>query len=54
MQVDKILFLLTFWSVWFFNYSSRTIFSPILPILEAELKTSHAGAGGILSFVSMG
>lgn len=54
MQGDKILFLLTFWSIWFFNYSSRTIFSPILPIIETELKISHPGAGGILSFVSMG
>jgi hypothetical protein len=28
---NKILLMLTFWSTWFYNYSSRTIFSPILP-----------------------
>ncbi len=50
----KMLFLLLFWSLWFVNFSARTVFSPILPILEDEFAISHALAGLILSFVSLG
>ncbi len=50
----KILFLLLFWSLWFVNFSARTVFSPILPILEDEFAISHTLAGLILSFVSIG
>jgi MFS family permease len=50
----KMLFLLLFWSLWFVNFSARTVFSPILPILEDEFAISHALAGLILSFVSIG
>ncbi len=54
MLSHKVLFLLTLWSLWFFNYSARTIFPPILPIIEQELMTSHAGTGGIFGFISLG
>lgn len=50
----KMLFLLLFWSLWFVNFSARTVFSPILPILEDEFAISHALAGLIFSFVSLG
>jgi MFS family permease len=50
----KMLFLLLFWGLWFVNFSARTVFSPILPILEDEFAISHALAGLILSFVSLG
>lgn len=46
--------MLTFWSIWFYNYSSRTIFSPILPKIETELEIGHASAGGLFSFISIG
>ena len=54
MNRDKIPFFLTFWSMWFYNYSSRTIFSPILPAIETDLQISHSGAGGIFTFVFTG
>jgi len=54
MRRDSSLFLLTFWSLWFYNYSSRTIFSPILPSLETELGITHARAGGIFTFIFLG
>ena len=54
MRRDSILFLLTFWSLWFYNYSARTIFSPILPSIEMDLRISHGQAGGVFSFVFIG
>ena len=50
----KIFFLLLFWSLWYVNFSSRTIISPILPIIEDEFAISHAVAGSIFSFLSIG
>jgi len=50
----KIFLLLLFWSLWFVNFSARTIFSPLLPIIEDELAISHAMAGSIFSFLSVG
>lgn len=43
----NILFLLLFWSLWFLNFSTRTVLSPLLPIFEKELQISHALAGSI-------
>jgi len=50
----KIFLLLLFWSLWFLNFSTRTIISPLLPIIEDELAISHAMAGSIFSFLSLG
>lgn len=50
----KTLLLLIFWSLWFLNFSSRTVFSPILPILEEELDLTHAMAGSFFVFLSVG
>lgn len=50
----KILLLLLFWSLWFLNFSTRTVISPLLPIIEDELAISHALAGSIFSFLSIG
>jgi len=50
----KIFFLLLFWSLWFLNFSTRTIISPLLPIIEDEFAISHAMAGSIFSFLSAG
>jgi MFS family permease len=46
--------LLLFWSLWFVNFSTRTIISPLLPLIEEELSLGHAGAGTIVSFLSVG
>ena len=50
----KIFFVLLFWSLWYVNFSTRTIISPILPIIEDEFAISHAVAGSIFSFLSLG
>ena len=46
--------LMLFWSLWFVNFSTRTVISPLLPIFEDELAMSHAAAGSIFSFVAAG
>ena len=43
----KIFLLLFFWLLWYLNYSSRAILSPLLPIIEGALSISHAKAGGL-------
>ena len=50
----NIFLLLLFWFMWFFNFSSRTILSPLLPIFEMDLGISHTMAGGLFVFVSAG
>ena len=50
----NILFLLLFWSLWFLNFSTRTVLSPLLPIFEKELHISHALAGSIFLFLAVG
>ncbi len=50
----KLRLLFVFWSLWFLNFSSRTIFSPVLPIIEEELALSHATAGSFFIFLSVG
>jgi NNP family nitrate/nitrite transporter-like MFS transporter len=52
--VKKIFILILFWSLWFLNFSSRTILSPLLPVIEDEFTISHALAGGLFFFLSMG
>jgi NNP family nitrate/nitrite transporter-like MFS transporter len=43
-----------FWSLWFLNFSCRTIFSPLLPVIVDEFTISHALAGGLFFFLSVG
>ena len=50
----KLSLLILFWGLWFVNFSTRTIISPLLPIIEDELAISHALAGSIFSFLSLG
>ena len=50
----KIFFLLLFWSLWYVNFSARTVISPLLPIIEDEFALRHAVAGSIFSFLSVG
>ena len=45
---------MVFWSLWFLNFSTRTIISPLLPVIEDELALSHAVAGGLFLFLSIG
>jgi NNP family nitrate/nitrite transporter-like MFS transporter len=52
--VKKIFILILFWSLWFLNFSSRTILSPLLPVIEDEFTISHALAGSLFFYLSLG
>ena len=36
-----------FWTLWYLNYLSRTILSPLLPMIEDTLAINHTLAGGL-------
>ena len=50
----KLLPLFIFWSLWFLNFSTRSAFSPILPLVEDSLSLSHGEAGGLFTSYSIG
>jgi len=50
----KLLPLVIFWCLWFLNYSTRSAFSPILPLIEDNLSISHGQAGGFFPSLSIG
>ena len=50
----QLLPLFVFWCLWFLNFSTRTIFSPILPLIEDSLSLSHGAAGGLFTSLSIG
>jgi len=50
----RILPLFIFWCLWYLNFSTRTIFSPILPLIEDSLLLSHGKAGGLFISLSVG
>lgn len=50
----KFLPLFIFWCLWFLNFSARTSFSPILPLIEDYLSLSHGEAGALFASLSIG
>ena len=50
----KMLPLFLFWGLWYLNFSSRAVLSPLMPIIEDEFSISHALAGSIFTFVAIG
>lgn len=54
LKGEALRFLFLLWSLWFFNFSGRIIFSPILPLIEDEFAVSHARAASIFIFQSIG
>jgi len=50
----KLLPLLIFWCLWFLNFSTRTIFSPLLPLIEDSLSISHGAVGGLFTSYGVG
>ena len=51
----KGLFFLAFlWFIWFMNFSARTIFSPIMPLVEDEFSVSHSLAASLFFYNSAG
>jgi NNP family nitrate/nitrite transporter-like MFS transporter len=49
-----VLFIIFLFLLWFLNFAGRSIFSPILPLIEDEYLISHARATSILLFMSVG
>ncbi len=49
-----LIFLFFLWFLWFNNLGVRLIFSPILPLIEDEFAVSHARAGSVFIFQSVG
>jgi len=50
----KFLPLFIFFGLWFLNFSTRAIFSPLLPLIEDSLSISHGEAGGLFTSLAMG
>lgn len=46
--------LCLFWSLWYLAFTSRTIISPILPLIQEALGLSQATAGGLYMFMAVG
>jgi MFS transporter, NNP family, nitrate/nitrite transporter len=46
------LLLLT--SIFFFNFTARVVYAPLLPEIETNLNISHAAAGSLFFYVSIG
>jgi len=49
-----ILFLLFMWFVWILNFTTRSILSPVLPLIEDEFNVTHARATSIFTFTALG
>ena len=49
-----LLFLAFLWLIWFMNFSIRTVFSPIMPLIEDEFAVSHATATSLFFYTSTG
>jgi NNP family nitrate/nitrite transporter-like MFS transporter len=50
----KVLPLSIFWGLWFLNFSVRSGFSPVLPLIEDSLNLSHGQAGGLFTSLAVG
>jgi len=49
--IPSLLFLVF---LFFLNFTSRVIFSPLLPVIESELDISHAASGSFFFYISSG
>ena len=54
LRGKALLFLFLLWFLWFSNMYIRTIFAPILPLLEDEFMITHAQASSIFMFQAAG
>jgi NNP family nitrate/nitrite transporter-like MFS transporter len=50
----KLAQLALFWGLWYLAFSTRSLISPFLPIIQAEFALNHATAGGLLFFLAAG
>lgn len=49
-----LLLLVLLWFFWFMNFVGRTMFAPILPLIEDEFGVTHARASSLFFFLSVG
>ncbi len=49
-----LFFICLAWLLWFLNFTSRTAFAPILPLLEDEFGVTHARAAAVITCISLG
>jgi MFS family permease len=54
LKGKAFLFLLLLWFLWFLNFTGRTMFAPVLPLIEDEYLISHAKASSIFIFQAIG
>jgi NNP family nitrate/nitrite transporter-like MFS transporter len=52
--MKNLFLLLIFWCLWYLAFTTRTILSPLLPIIKSELGLTHAMAGGLYLFGGVG
>lgn len=50
----KLSRLFLFWGLWYLAFSSRSIISPLMPLIEEALSIGHASAGGLYMFMAVG
>jgi NNP family nitrate/nitrite transporter-like MFS transporter len=54
LKGKALFFLLFIWFLWFLSFTTRAIFSPVLPLIEDEFAVNHATASSIFVFMSLG
>ncbi len=50
----KVLPLVIFWGLWFLNFSFRSGFAPVLPLIEDSLNLSHGQSAGLFMSLAVG
>ncbi len=50
----KLVRLLLFWGLWYLAFSSRSVISPLLPLIQDSLSLTQATAGGLFLFLAGG
>ncbi len=53
-EMMTLLPLFVFWGLWYLNFSTRAVFSPLLPLIEDTLSLSHGEAGGLFTSLAIG
>jgi MFS family permease len=54
LKGKAFFFLLFIWFLWFLSFTTRAIFSTVLPLIEDEFAVNHATASSIFVFMSFG
>jgi MFS transporter, NNP family, nitrate/nitrite transporter len=54
LKGKALVFLLFIWFLWFLIFTTRAIYSPVLPLIEDEFAVTHAKAGSLFAFMSLG